>query len=328
METANNKIANLKVEISENCTEKEIEIIKVYWELEEIKFVNTPKQIIEKFELSQRELSKLIASCSTLSFYVPCKNCNSYENHQAKSKTQFVELIKKAGINSRSIFKCCDCILQEHEKLNLEKAKKQDELIQKFENAITDKNWRNLSKFEKGILVNCLTMNFKKLTNHYGNQLGQSQFILLIKALENIANQNLLLLERDRRTNYIVGFQKLERLSDFSEEIFVQEEISESSVEVDSETNELKFKLVINKNQYHPDSPTHAGTFTLKERIVLEPDVEYIYGFWPRANECLYVTMTPLKNLEKLPTQKRISDYPISLQTGIQDFLRNLGKKL
>ena len=171
-------------------------------------------------------------------------------------------------------------------------------------------------------------MNFKKLTNHYGNQLGQSQFIRFIKALENIANQNLLLLERDRRTNYIVGFQKLERLSDFSEEIFVQEEVSESSVEVDSETNELKFKLVINKNQYHPDSPTHAGTFTLKERIVLEPDVEYIYGFWPRANECLYVTMTPLKNLEKLPTQKRISDYPISLQTGIQDFLRNLGKKL
>ena len=328
METTNNKIANLKVEVSENCTEKQVEIIRLYWELEEMKFVNMAKQIIGKFEVSQSELSKLIASCSTISFYLPCKNCNSYEKQEAKSKTHFLELIKKTSTRYRLLFKCNHCTQQEIKKLNLEKAKKQDELLQKFENAITDKNWRNLSNFEKGILVNCLTMNFKKLTNHYGNQLGQSQFIRFIKALENIANQNLLLLERDRRTNYIVGFQKLERLSDFSEEIFVQEEISESSVEVDSETNELKFKLVINKNQYHPDSPTHAGTFTLKERIVLEPDVEYIYGFWPRANECLYVTMTPLKNLEKLPTQKRISDYPISLQTGIQDFLRNLGKKL
>ena len=241
METTNNKIANLKVEISENCTEKQVEIISLYWEIEEMKFVNMPKQIIEKFELSQSELSKLIASHSTLFLFIHCENCSSYEKQQAKSKTQFLELIKKTSTRSRLLFKCNHCTQQEIKKLNLEKAKKQDELIQKFENAITDKNWRNLSKFEKGILVNCLTMNFKKLTNHYGNQLGQSQFIRFIKALENIANQNLLLLERDRRTNYIVGFQKLERLSDFSEEIFVQEEVSESSVEVDSETNELKF---------------------------------------------------------------------------------------
>jgi translation initiation factor 2 beta subunit (eIF-2beta)/eIF-5 len=326
METANNKIANLKVEISENCTGKEIEIIKLYWKLEEMKFVNTPKQIIEKFELSQSELSKLIASYSTLSFYVPCKTCNSYENHQAKSKTQFVELIKKAGINSRSIFKCCDCILQEHEKLNLEKVIKKQLVIQKFENAIADKNWRNLSKFERGILVNCLEMDYKKLSKHYGNQLGQSQFILLIKALENIENQNLLLLIRDHRTNYIRDFQKLERLSDFREDISITDEYNESSVEVDSETDELKFKLLINKNQHHPDSPLHAGTVTFKERIVIEPGVEYIFGMWQRAKENLYLTMIPIENFEKLPLQKRMSDHPISLQKGIQDFLKNLGK--
>jgi hypothetical protein len=38
--------------------------------------------------------------------------------------------------------------------------------------------------------------------------------------------------------------------------------------------------------------------------------------------------MTPLENLEKLPIQKRISDQPISLQKGIQDFLKNLGQNL
>ena len=49
---------------------------------------------------------------------------------------------------------------------------------------------------------------------------------------------------------------------------------------IDSETNELKFKLTINENQYHPDSPLHAGTVTFKERIVIEPGVEYIFGLW------------------------------------------------
>lgn len=83
---------------------------------------------------------------------------------------------------------------------------------------------------------------------------------------------------------------------------------------------------MINKDQYHPDSPTHAGTFTLKERIVLEPGVEYIYGFWPRANENMYLTMTPLKNLDKFPIQKKISDHPISLQKGIEEFLKKLGE--
>jgi hypothetical protein len=327
MENINEKIANLQLQISENCTEKEIAIIKAYWDLEKLNFVNMPKQIIEKFGLTISELTKLVASNSTLSLSILCENCSSYENHQVKSKTQFTTLIKKAKTNSRPIIKCTYCRQQEREQFNIEQEKKQKELIQKFENAIDNKNWINLSKFERDILVSCFKMNFKELTKHYvGHQLGKNQFIMFIKALENIASQKLLFLERDRRTNYIVGFQKLERLSNFSKEIAVQEDIKKSSVEIDSETDELKFKLVINKNQYHPDSPTHAGTFTLKERIVLEPDVEYIYGFWPRANENMYLTMTPLKNLDKFPVQKRISDYPISIQKGIQDFLKNLGK--
>ena len=81
-------------------------------------------------------------------------------------------------------------------------------LTSKFDNAINDKNWRNLTNFERGILVNCLTMNFKELTKQYGNKLAQSQFILLVRALENIENQSLLFLIRDPRTNYIIDFKK------------------------------------------------------------------------------------------------------------------------
>jgi hypothetical protein len=326
MENTNEKIANIQLQISENCTETDVAIIKAYWELEEMNFVNMPKQITEKFGLSISKLTKLVALNSTISISILCENCTSYENHQVKSKTQFTALIKKANTNSRPIIKCSYCRQQEREQFTIEQETKQKALVLKFDNAITDKNWTNLTKFERGILVNSLSMNFKKLSNHYGNQLGKLQFILFVKALENIENQNLLSLDRDPWKNYIVDFHRSDKLMDYINEISVKKEIKESSVEVDSVTDELKFKLIINKNQYHPDSPTHAGTFTLKERIVIEPDVEYIYGFWPRANENLYVTMTPLKNLDKLPVQKRISDYPISIQKGIQDFLKNLGE--
>jgi hypothetical protein len=328
MKDKNEKIAKVQLQISENCTEKEASIINAYWKLEEMKFVHMPKEIKEKFEISLSELSKLVAYYSTLSLFIHCANCNSYENHKAKSKTQFTTLLKKAKINSRTIIKCSYCTQQEREQFSIEEENRQKELLQKFDNAIANKNWTNLTKFERGILLNCLTMNIYEITRHYGNQLGKSQFILLIKALENIEKYDLLALERDPWTNYIVGFQKLDRLSFFREEISVKEEIKQSSVELNSETDELKFKLFIEKNQQHPDSPTHGGTFISKERIVIEPGVEYIYGFWPRANENLYLTMVPLKNLDKLPIQKRISDHPISLQKGIEEFLRNLGKNL
>ena len=49
---------------------------------------------------------------------------------------------------------------------------------------------------------------------------------------------------------------------------------------------------------------------------------------WQRAKENLYLTMIPIENFEKLPSQKRISNQPISLQKGITDFLNNLGKDL
>ena len=151
---------------------------------------------------------------------------------------------------------------------------------------------------------------------------------MFIRALEKIEEQNLIFLVRDAVKNHVVDIQFLKRLRECREEIIFKHKMPESSVEIDNETNELKFKLTINENQNHPDSPLHAGTVTFKERIIIEPGVEYIFGVWPRAKENLYLTMTPIENLEKLPSQKRIREKPISLQKGITDFLNNLGKKI
>jgi hypothetical protein len=327
MEDREEKIVNLQLLVDENCTEKEKEIINFYWELKDTEFVNTQKQLKERFEISQTELSKIIARQSELSFYMHCESCNSYENQQVKSRSKYLE-ISKLKRNYHFSYTCNHCTKLEQQKADKEKKEAHKIFLQKFEKAIDDKNWNNLSNYEREVLSDCLQMNFTKLKQKHGGGYGTQSFIQLIRILEKIANQNLIQLIRNQRNNYIDSYQYLPRLSEFKDEIKVSKIVTESYVKNNNESNELKFKLTINDNQHHPDSPLHAGSVTFKERIVIEPGVEYIFGMWQRAKENLYLTMIPIENFEKLPSQKRISSQPISLQKGITDFLNNLGKDL
>ena len=182
--------------------------------------------------------------------------------------------------------------------------------LQKFEQALENKNWNNLNQFEREVLYDCLEMEFGQLKRKYGGQLGKLNFIKLIRALEKIYEQNLINLIRNNDNNFITYYQYLSKLKEFKEEIKVPKTNTPSSVKIDRESDELKFKLTINENQYHPDSPLHAGTVTFKKRIVIESGVEYIFGLWNRANDNLYLTMTPLENLEKQPKLKELASSP------------------
>ncbi|SHG41294.1 hypothetical protein SAMN05444396_11180 [Flavobacterium segetis] len=327
MEDQNTKIANLQVKISENCTEKEKQIIELYWEFNKIEVINSPKHVKNTFNIRFAELNKIIGTYSEVSFFLFCEHCQSYEFQKMSSVTKYKEITKlhRHG-NSHLNFKCFHCQSIEENQAIIEKHKAHKKLMQKLNQAIETKNWNNLNHFEREILSNCLEINFTQLKKKYGGQLGKESFIKLIRALDNIANENLLHLLRGGWNNYIYDYQYVTRLTEFKDEIKVPEKPTPNGAKIDVDTNELKFKLTINDRQHHPDSPEHAGTVTFKERIVIEPGVVYIFGLWNRANDNLYLTMTPLENLEKTPITKRINSHPISLQEGIADFLNRLGK--
>lgn len=328
MENQNTKIANLKVLISENCSETEKEIIDYYWEFKEYVNLHSSKQVVQKFGIRYTELHSIIARHSKLSFDYLCEYCNKYESYIIKSITKYNEITKvKRQRKDPLEFKCTHCTRLHKEKVIQEKKEAQKKLKQKFEQAIETKNWNNLNNFERKVLSGSLEMNFTELSKKYWDQLGKESYIKFIRALENIAKENLILLTRNSYNSRINDYEYLSNLSDFKDEIHSPKKITPSSVQIDSEINELKFKLTINENQYHPDSPLHAGTVTFKERIIIEPGVEYIFGLWNRANENLYLTMIPLENLENIAQTKRISKQPISLQQGITDFLNNMGKE-
>lgn len=328
MENQNIKIANLKVLVSENCSEIEKEIINYYWEFKEYVNLHSSKQVVEKFGIRYTELHTIIARHSKLSFDYLCEHCNKYESHIIKSITKYNEITKvKRQRKDPLEFKCTHCTRLHEEKVIQEKKGAQKKMMQKLEEAIASKNWINLNNFEREVLKTSLAMNFVELSKKYWDLLGKETYIKFIRALENIAKENLIILSRNSYNNRINDYEYLSNLSDFKDEIHSPKKITPSSVQIDSETNELKFKLTINENQYHPDSPLHAGTVTFKERIVIEPGVEYIFGLWNRANENLHLTMIPLENLEYTAQTKRISKQPISLQQGITDFLNTMGKE-
>ena len=298
----------------------------MYWQIADFKFVNTQKSVKEKFDISQTQLSSVVNQYSILSLYIYCKSCQSFENQKVKSRAKYIEISKhKIYISfSSHLCKLCSDILQvESNRKKEEETLKQE---QKYKEAIVGKYWNNLNYYDKKILSSCLEMNFNQLKTHYGRQLGKENFVKLIRSLERIAEQNLITLERDKWTNYILDYQYYRNLSDWAQEIKEATNLPESTFERGEAIDELKFKLTINENQYHPDSPKYAGTVTFKERIIIEPGVEYIFGVWQRANEHLYLTMIPITNLDKLAVQNRINDKPISLREGIQDFLNTICK--
>ena len=327
MENQNKQIANIQLHLSENCSDLEKEILQRYWKLNETEFVNAPKAIKKKYAISQPELTKITATYSTLTFYLYCDHCHSFEKHEAKSQSSFNQTIREFYSRYYQSFKCNHCKEVQKQQSHLEQERKRNELIKKLDEAIENKNWKNLSNFEKGVLKNSLEMNFYTLKKHYGNILGQSHYIKFIRALETLENYNLLILKKDFR-GWIEDHDYNPKLLKTKSEIIVSKEESKSKTYFNSETNELKLKLTINKEKFHPDSPLYAGTITFKEQIVINPGIEYVFAQWERANDNLYFTLIPISEFEKFPEQKPISNVPKILRQGIHEFLKNLGSNL
>ncbi|WP_299002187.1 hypothetical protein [uncultured Tenacibaculum sp.] len=326
MENQNKQIANIQLHLSENCSDLEKEILQTYWEFNESELVNNPKFIRDKYNLRQSELTKLY-TLAKLSFYAYCKNCSSYAHYEVNNHSVFLQLLQKLKNSKRNQYKCRECENISEIKTKKKTIKSHEELLNKLEQAIENKNWKNLSNFEKALLKNSLTMPFANLKKHYENILGQSHYLKFIRALETLENHNLLILKKDPK-GQIENHYYIPKLLKIKDQIITDKVHSKSKAYFNPETNELKLKLTINKEKFHPDSPLYAGTITFKKQIVINPDIEYIFAQWERANNNLYFTLIPISEFEKFPEQKPISKVPKILRQGIHEFFKNSGSNL
>ena len=328
MENIYKKIANIKLKISENCSEENKKIIEFYWERKGIELSNMPRQVKDLFSLTQSELTQLYTTYADILLYLFCSSCNSYEMHEVKNQSQYKKALRKQSEKNLTKFKCSICEKKEIELLKLKEIKRNNDFLLKLDNAIENKNWKNLTNFEKRLLGNCLIMDFSQLKSHYAGLLNHDKFTLLITALNNIEYQNLIILIRDARKNKIIDFKYVSKLSEHREEINYLEKEIENPIVYNNETNTLKFKLTSTEKRYHQESPMFSGIVNFKERIVIEPDVDYVFEHWQRADDNLYLTLTPKEHINKLPTQRGIPKLPKSKQKVNIDFLNNIGENL
>ncbi len=325
MNTKFDKIANIKLIISEKCPKEHIEILETYWALYNSEFINTAKQVKQQFNIDQSELTSLNRNFAEFSFYIFCKECYSYENHTVVSQSAFKIIVNKyTSTNQKNCCHNCEAIQKQQKEKEQQEAYKN--LLHTLNDAIKNKNWLTLSKFDKEVLLKCLEVNFDELKQYYGKILGQFNFIKFIRALERLESVNLLVLYRNTNyNNYIYQYKYLDALKKLKNEISIKHE---NSPNYNNTNDVIKLKLTVNEFQNHPDSPKYAGIVKFPEKIVIQPNVDYIFGHWQRANNNLYLTLAPLENLEKLPQQKLLSRAPLDLQKGITEFINNLGRNL
>lgn len=324
MENQNEKIANLKLHITKESSELEIKVLEAYWKLDKLEPINTASVVRKKFNITQYQLTKTY-KLATLSFYIYCEHCNSYESRKAQSHAKLKEELRKINLGHYNSFKCDYCLEAKRIEVikKVERLREEQEFLKKnnMMKAFKNREWESLSYFQRSILHKSINLDINNLIKYFKTK---QDYTFYWRTLYHLDNLHLIKLVKND-SNFIENIEFLEELK---ESFYFNPDEQKSKAEFNSETNELKLKLTVDNERIHPDSPVYAGTITFKEKIVLKANVEYIFGQWERANNNMFLTLTPMNELDKRPTQKTISRLPISIKKGVNIFLRNMGKTL
>lgn len=317
---------NIKLTISDFCPEEYVTIINSYWKInnDTLVFENKPKQVAVLYDLKQSELNNIIQNNSKLTFYLLCNHCNTFELNEVYSQTTF-NLKSKKHQSQRNSTLCERCLQIEKVQKSKDQEQERLNLISRLENAIIERRWLNLHRFQYELLHQCLIKNFDELKRYYWLKLGEHKYARVFHELLALAQLDLIVISKDELDNRVTGYQYLDRLKEeFKFEPLQFEKHEKQFSSQDKETKQLRLKLTIDNNKNHPDSPKYAGVVTFKERIVLEPGVEYAFAQWDRAGENLYFVLAPTDEIYPVPDQIPISRLPTSLQDGIQKFLKGI----
>lgn len=319
-------IQNVQLTFTDSCLEEHKDLINFYWRFkpDTLEFDNKPTYVKDQYKVQNLTiLNQIVASGSKLTYYLKCTSCKSYELNQSTSHTDFNKITKKLE-DQRKTFKCDYCKHQEEKVKSKQEEEKRTAIFEKLDKAVDRKRWESLTDFQYELLNRCLSTDFNEIKKHYWNELGRSQFVRLFIELQNLADIDLIIIQRNKSGDRVLGYQYYGRLK---EEFKYCPRINKTKNEPNfpnDTTNQLKFRLTLNHGSNHPDSPKYAGIITFKERIVIEPNVEYTFAQWKRSGDNLYLTLIPTEEVYPAPNQMPISRLPTTLQDGIQSFLRNI----
>ena len=296
------------IKISEKAEDSTKEILEAYWSIDNGKFVNKPSELSIKYQITVLAIKKLVkehSSCDRLLGY--CQDCNTALMETVYSQTAYSY--------HRATDRCDDCSVA-HQRTKdqtayLQRQEQDRQKEERFDKAISDRNWLKLSSYELDILLKIIQQKSKKDIYTYafnGNPNDRSVWSVVNKL------KNLGLISIDRNIYGSVNhFESDSRLLD---------EIK--SVTEPKKQYELGFSLVRKTNRLKPTQAHYAGTFELKEDVILKAGVKYIYGGWVQTDESINLKFTPLESIQSAPLQTNLEDEPKLASDIIREMFNRL----
>jgi RNase P subunit RPR2 len=297
-----------KVEIAPNVDDDYSTIINEYWQMSDNEFVNKPKQINARYNITLAELNKIIKDFSRCDItHAHCSECGQAIVSSVYSQTSFKE-------NKRKIIsKCNECSHQyymniESEKQRL-KAESQLSMEKKFELAVQERRWNQLTDEELEILRKIVHFKDKKLINKevFNGNFYDKSIWFKVKRIEKLG---LIEIERED-SGSIIRFLFPAILE---KEIFTDSAIG--NVELDF----LGFSLAKNIHKTNVRQPDYSGTFILSRPVKLEAEIKYIYGGWINTDGSINLKIQPLANITQRVENNDMSSEP----THIKNIIENL----
>lgn len=305
-----------RLNTKEGLEEDYLSIIQDYWQIDNSEFVNRPKQIIEKYNISQSDLNRIIkdnSECIVVQGH--CISCGLEISKSVFSQTSF----KEAYIRSKN--RCSQCESEYFKKIEADKAARLEleinERKEKFKDSIEKRKWENLNAIEFDILKKIVRLKDKNLIRRevFKNNFYDEEIWKYVNRIEKL---KLISITRGLN-NYIISF-------DFSPEL--ERHILTSDNEfLSKELDYLSFSISMNSNKKTIRQPDYSGTFILKRDIRLKAEQKYIYGGWINSDGSINLKFQPIDSLNPTTEQKSVDNEPTHIKNLLNDFFNEIQKQ-
>ena len=301
-----------KIEIADDVNEDYSEIINEYWEPGEKEFKNKPKQICTKHNITLGELNRIVkdfSKCEITHGY--CTDCGQAMISTVYSQTSFLESRRK------TLERCSDCsqtfFKNIQEELERQREEKKLDLEKKFELAVHERRWNDLTDEELDILKKIVHYKEKKLI---GQEVFNGDWFdnSIWNKIKRIKRLGLIEIERNEYDGSIIRFlfpQDLEQ--EFGNNNFV-----------DTELDFLGFSLAKNINKSNVRQPDYSGTFVLKRPVKIDAAVKYIYGGWLNTDGSINLKIQPISSLVQKVKNRDTSGEPTHVKNLIVNLFNSL----
>ncbi|AOW10472.1 hypothetical protein [Flavobacterium gilvum] len=295
-----------EIYIDEDLDIKSKTILNDYWIIDEGNFLNKPAKIVQTYDITLGELTKLVKkhSCCEIT-HGNCRECKEVMMEKVAAQTVYMSSMRN------KIHTCSKCQIELRKKAEkqyqdrLEEIRKMQRL--NFEIALIDKKWTELPANELSMLYSLIQNKTKK--NIYANVFKGNCFDKTmwnyVKKFENLGFLNVI-----RDGNSVVEFEFDERINEVIKNLFLKKTdadlYSDSSV-----SNILRFSLTKKEYKKTDRDPDYGGIFTLPGDIILKANTRYIFGGWTLTDGSINLSFTPLADLQKSNvTQENIENEP------------------